>query len=171
MVSKISRIWAWNPYKDAAERLTVPAGCAVEWFGNIRGIDRYKDFDTVIVAGRQQPPPYAVEATARALFATDPEPLRWLETDETGDVKWSTEARGYTVKDGSQVGVEIERHPDDRVQRVLELTRESETAQAIDRLRLIHRTTPARVYLLSNLPVDVEVDRLVTLSDLMRGPC
>jgi hypothetical protein len=154
-------------YKAAAERLTVPAGCAVEWFGNIRGIDRYKDFDTVIVAGRHQPPPYAVEATARALFATAPKPLRLLET---GDVKWPTEARGYTMKDSSQVGIEVERHPDDRVQRVLELTREAETAQAIDRLRLIHRTNPARVYLLSNLPVDVEVDRLVTLKELTKGP-
>jgi hypothetical protein len=160
--------------EDPTEDLSPCGQCgaaSVIHFGALRGIDRYKDFDTVIVAGRQQQPPYAVEATARALFATDPEPLRWLEPDEAGDVRWSTEERGYTMKDGSRAGVEIERHPDDRVQRVLELTREAETAQAMDRLRLIHRTTPARVYLLSNLPVDAEVDRLVTLSDLMRGPC
>ena len=62
-------------YKAAAERLKAPPGCAVEWFGNIRGIDRYKHFDTVIIAGREQPRVDAVEAQARALFADDPEPL------------------------------------------------------------------------------------------------
>jgi hypothetical protein len=143
---------------------------AVIHFGALRGIDAFRDYDTVIVAGRQQLPPHAVEATARALFATDPEPLHLLVTNDAGNGTWSTEARGYTMKNGSQVGVEIERHPDDRVQRVLELTREAETAQAIDRLRLIHRATTARVILLSNLPVDVEVDRLVTWRELMRGP-
>jgi hypothetical protein len=160
--------------EDPAEDLGPHGLCgkaAVIHFGALRGIDDYKEYDTVIVAGRQQPPPYAVEAMARALFATDPEPLRWLETDEAGDVKWSTEARGYTMKDGSQAGVEIERHPDDRVQRVLELTREAETAQASGRLRLIQRTTPARVVRLSSLPVDAEVDRLVTWRELMKGPC
>jgi hypothetical protein len=43
---------------------------AVIHFGALRGIDAFRDYDTVIVAGRQQLPPYAIEATARALFAT-----------------------------------------------------------------------------------------------------
>jgi hypothetical protein len=41
------------------------------------------------------------------------------------------------------------------------------TEQAIDRLRLIHRSQRARVILLSNVVVDVTVDRLVTWRELL----
>jgi hypothetical protein len=147
-------------YKAAAERLKVPAGCAVEWFGNIRGIDRYKNFDTVIVAGRQQLPVDAVEARARALFADDPEPL--ILTGELVE-----QMRGYRLRDGSSVAGKVWVHPDPRVQAVLEQVRERETAQAIDRLRLIHRTVPARVIVLSNLVLDLTVDRLTTWREII----
>jgi hypothetical protein len=39
--------------------------------------------------------------------------------------------------------------------------------QALGRLRLVHAQYPKRVFLLSNLPVEVPVDRLVPFSDLM----
>ena len=39
--------------------------------------------------------------------------------------------------------------------------------QALGRLRLVHAKYPKRVFLLSNLPVEVPVDRLVSFSDLM----
>jgi hypothetical protein len=45
---------------------------------------------------------------------------------------------------------------------LLEQIREAETAQAIDRLRLIHQSRGARVFILSNIPVDIEVDQLFT---------
>jgi hypothetical protein len=147
-------------YKAAATRLTVPAGCAVEWFGNIRGLDRYKNFDTVIVAGRQQLPVDAVEAQARALFADDPEPLNL-----TGELV--EQDRGYRLRDGSHACARVWVHLDPRVQAVLEQVRERETAQAIDRLRLIHRTVPARVIVLSNLVLDLTVDRLTTWREIM----
>jgi hypothetical protein len=136
---------------------------AVAHFGNIRGSDDFKDCDTVVVIGRYQPPVHAVESAARALWASDPEPLRLL----AGDGRWSTETRGYTLRTGERSGVEIERHPDDRAQLVLELMREAETVQSVDRLRLVHRTGPGRVLLISNLPVDVEVDELTDWKALM----
>jgi hypothetical protein len=49
----------------------------------------------------------------------------------------------------------------------VEQIRERETEQAIDRLRLIHRDRPARVLLLSNVVVDVTVDRLVGRRELV----
>jgi hypothetical protein len=147
-------------YKAAAERLTVPAGCAVEWFGNIRGIDRYKNFDTVIIAGRQQLPVDAVEARARALFADDPEPLNL-----TGELV--EQDRGYRLRDGGHVCARVWVHLDPRVQAMIEQVRERETAQAIDRLRLIHRNRPARVIVLSNLVLDLTVDRLVTWREII----
>jgi putative DNA primase/helicase len=149
-------------YKEAAKRLWVPAGAAVEWFGNIRGLDRYKDFDTVIIAGREQPPVEAVEAQARALFADDLEPLTL-----TGALV--RQVRGYRMRDGRQHGVTVEVHPDARVQALLEQVRERETGQALDRLRLIHRTRPARVIVLSNVVLDLTVDQLVSWKEIVPG--
>lgn len=147
-------------YKPAAERLKAPEGCAVEWFGNIRGIDRYKHFDTVIIAGREQPPTEAIEAQARALFADDPEPINL--TGELVQVE-----RGYRMRDGSQAAALVWVHPDARVQALLEQVREREMTQAIDRLRLIHRPTPARVIVLSSVVLDLTVDRLTTWREIM----
>jgi hypothetical protein len=49
----------------------------------------------------------------------------------------------------------------------MEQTREAESAQAIDRLRLVHRQTPATVFVLSNLPLDLTVDQVTTWDALM----
>jgi hypothetical protein len=75
--------------------------------------------------------------------------------------------RGYRLRDGSSVTGKVWVHPDPRVQAVLEQVRERETAQAIDRLRLIHRTNPARVIVLSNLVLDLTIDRLTTWREIM----
>jgi hypothetical protein len=147
-------------YKAAATRLKVPSGCAVDHFGNIRGTDDYKPYDTVIIAGREQPRVDAAEAIARALFADDPEPLTL-----TGELM--EQVRGYRLRDGSSVAGKVSVHVDPRVQAVIEQVRERETAQAIDRLRLIHRTVPARVIVLSNLVLDLTVDRLTTWREIM----
>ncbi len=77
----------------------------------------------------------AVEGMARAIWADDPAPL-------TLPGEYVEEPRGYRMRDGRLTGVVAHVHPDPRVQRVLELKRERETGQAIDRLRLIHRTKP-----------------------------
>jgi hypothetical protein len=58
-------------------------------------------------------------------------------------------------------------HTDPRVQLLLEQVRERESAQGIDRLRLVHRQWPAKVIVLSNLPLDVTVDQLVTWRDII----
>lgn len=135
----------------------------VAHFGNIRGNDSFKDYDAVIVVGRNQPPLYSVEQTARALWATDARPLALLTggTENDGQkADWAQIERGYTMADGSCAGVEIDAHPDARVQSILELDRECESVQSIDRLRLIHRIEPGRVLLLCSLPVDIVVDEL-----------
>ena len=137
---------------------------SVAHFGNIRGEDGWKNFDTVIIIGRNQPPLYAVEETARALWSDAVEPLRLLTggTESKGEkAAWQKAPRGYTMADGSRCGVLADLHPDARVQLVLELSRETETVQAIDRLRLLHRETAGRVVVLCSLPVDIVVAELV----------
>jgi hypothetical protein len=49
---------------------------------------------------------------------------------------------------------------------VIEQTREAEMLQAIDRLRLIQSERRKTVYILCNVPLDIQVDELVTWSQL-----
>ena len=71
------------------------------------------------------------------------------------------------MRDGSSHGALVEVHPDPRVQEFVEQVREQEIAQAIDRLRLVHREVPAEVFVLSNIVLPVTVDRLVNWRGLM----
>lgn len=135
-------------YKPVIEALEPVPGVSMAWFGAIRGLDLYRDFDTVIVAGREQPPALAVEAQARALFGDDVAPL-----DLPG--------RYLTTPSGHQ------RHPDPRCQALLEQARECEIEQAVARLRLVHRSEPAWVILLSNLPTALSVTRRITWWEIM----
>ena len=141
--------------------IKVPANVDLAHFGAIRGIDRWKNHDAIVVIGCNQPPIEAVEAIARCVFLHDRTPLQFAGS-------WTTEERGYRLKRG-QAGVDVVRHPDPRVQAVLEQVREWESTQAIDRLRLVHTETPKRVYVLSNVVLDIDVDRLGTWDEMMNG--
>jgi len=65
------------------------------------------------------------------------------------------------------VPVDVDVHKDPRVQRVLELHRERESEQAADRLRLVHNEERKPLYVASNLPLDITVDRVVTRQALV----
>lgn len=131
-----------------------------EHFGNIRGIDQYKDYDTVIIIGRNQPPSSAMEAEAAAL---------WWDSEHPPELDQDLidQPRGYRHKD--KLGVNVQIHPDKKVQLLLEMKREHETLQAIDRLRLIHNEKPKNVYILSNLVLDIDVDHFLTWKELHTG--
>ena len=68
-----------------------------------------------------------------------------------------------------RIGVDVVVHPDQRVQAVHEQLREHESQQAIDRLRLVHGERPKRVYLSSNIPLDIDVDRIVNWNEMVHG--
>ena len=53
------------------------------------------------------------------------------------------------------------------MQALVEQVREREIEQMVGRLRLVHRTQPARVFLLTNLPTALPVDRLTTWEGIM----
>jgi hypothetical protein len=128
-------------------------------FGGIRGQDRWRDYDTVIVVGRHQPPVLEIEALGRALYYDRPEPLTLLQPGESDRRLLRSERRGYRMRVG-RADVEVEVHPDLDIQALLEQFREAEMAQAVDRLRLIHNDTPKRVVIVSNLALDLTVDLL-----------
>ena len=142
---------------------------AFEWgpalishFGRIRGIDIWKDRQAVVIIGREQPRAEDVETLARGLYCDDPEALNLSGA-------YVRSFRGYRLKDGRQLGVQVDIHLDSRVQRILELKRERESAQAIDRVRLVHCDSPKSVLVLCNVPLDIDVDRLVSWKELVIG--
>lgn len=131
-------------------------------FGNLRGLDAYKNFDAVIIAGREQTRAYRIEAIARSLFGGDDkaEPMVL-----PGGYQRVT--RRYLTRDGHARFGPVDVHPDPRVQAVVEQGRECETVQAVARLRLVHRIKPAEVFLLSMMPVPLIVDQIVTWDELL----
>ena len=139
-------------------------GATITHFGRIRGVDDWKDYQKAIIVGAEQPPPVAVEGMARAIWYDDPNPLLLPG-------KYEPAVRGYRLRSAERKGVNIDHciHPDPRVQRVLELHRERGTAQAIDRLRLVHADMPKQVLILCNIPLDITVDQLQTWDRIRSG--
>lgn len=132
-------------------------------FGGVRGSNEYRSCLAGANAGREEPPPRVPESIARAYWADDPEPLVLLgEADE-----YPVAVRCIRMRDGSAVPVEVAVHPDQRVQMILELFRERETEQNLDRLRLIHNLEPKYWYDVCSVPLDVSVDRIVTFDQLL----
>ena len=150
-----------NPKMNLPALVQVPVHCALGHFAALRGVDAWKDFDAVLVISRNEPSLKAVQDLARAMFYDDPEPLNLVN-------QWAIKQRGYRLLDGAE-GVDVDVHPDRRAQAILEQLRESETLQAIDRLRLIYCKEPKLVVVLSNIPLDIDVDALLTWDELIHG--
>lgn len=149
-----------NPSKSSPSLLTGGANVHLAHFGAVRGIDGWKDIHTAVIIGRNQPPITAIEDFARALCFDDPQPL--ILNAELID-----QDRGYSMRDGTLIGVPVQVHPDTRIQAIMEQIRERESEQGCDRLRLVHHVgRPKQVILLSNLPLNITVDRLASWQDI-----
>lgn len=151
--------------------MDLPNGVAIEHFGNLRGKDEYKDYETIFITGRNQPRPSDVEGIARAVFWDDEAPLTY-ELAAAFEVPTGTylptELRGYAARgEALGKGVNVNAFTDQRIEAVHQQLREAETAQAIARLRLVRSETRKIVILLANLPVEMQVDRLVQWTGMM----
>ena len=150
--------------EDKAPALvTVPEGSALAHFNALRGIDKYKDMDSVLIISRNQPAIKDAEALACALWFDSDVPLK------LGLTKPESQPRGYRTRSGHHVGVNVAIPHDPRVQILIELIREAETLQCIDRLRLVHTQHPKHVFLLSNLVLDLTVDNLLSWGEMIEG--
>jgi len=80
------------------------------------------------------------------------------------------ELRGFLTSErfkGGAQGVETRAFSDDRIETLHQQLREAESIQAIARLRLVHNKQRKRVFILSNVPLELPIDQLVKFSDLM----
>ena len=151
-----------NPNQDLQPHPKLAAlGDPVQFshFGGLRGLNHFKDLDAGITIGRNQPPVYVIENEARALFAHDPKPLQLLGSQPLPKVPVA-----YRMRDSSLKWSNVERHPDERIQAILEQYREREIEQDIRRLRTVHHQGQPKDYLiLANLPLPtIVVDELIS---------
>jgi hypothetical protein len=129
----------------------------------LRGVDRWKDVDFLIVAGAPQVNEGDLERTAEALWYLSPEPIRRMEPDANGKRAYTKEPRRIEMTDGSSTIVSIDQHPDKKCARLLDLIRR-EVGQALARARLIHRQPdrPCEIILLTNTPTDLPIHQTTT---------
>lgn len=161
-------------HKVLADRLRgmrLPEEIALAHFGAIRGIDEYKDHDTIFITGRNQPPQAAIDGIGRALWWDDRESLKHDSAALLGappDINLPTDLRGYlTSAPDEAAGVRVRSFSDPRIEAIHQQQREAETVQAIARLRLVHASRIKHVYLLGNIPIEMPVNRLVEWNSLM----
>ena len=132
-----------KPYIDAGR-------IHVTHFSALRGLNTFEDCDAAIIVGREQPPPGAAEALARAIYWDDPKPLLLGQ----GYVRMPATRH---FEDGSTEVEIIQQHPDPRINGIRRQICERELEQALDRIRLIHNVEPKSVYLLTCTPIEAEI--------------
>lgn len=155
---------------DSLRGSNLHANVSVAHFNAVRGTNEFESCDTVIIAGRNQPPSADVDALARAVFWKDDEPLACEKAASFDAVneRLPMEARGYAVwGNQSACGVEVPAFTDPRIEAVHAQLREAETIQAIERLRLVRANRPKRVLILSNLPLPIPVHQVCRWDELM----
>ncbi|MDA0261197.1 MAG: toprim domain-containing protein, partial [Proteobacteria bacterium] len=100
------------------------------WFGSAAlGRNDWSDCTTVIILGREELAPEALEDLARALFGDSGEPLQFMDPEAPNFPE--VEAR-YVMRDGSGRAVMVRRHPDGRIAEIQTQVRECATRQLIE---------------------------------------
>jgi hypothetical protein len=140
-------------------------------FGEVRGLNLWEDCLSVVVAGRESVSIEAAEKLARAYMALDAAPFVSAAIAPPPNWPWPhwpyRATRGRRMASGCVQAVEVEVHPDPRVQEVLEQIREAEIVQAADRVRPIFNERA--IVLMNNLALDVTYDRVLSHADLVAG--
>ncbi|MDC6454676.1 hypothetical protein PQY68_05465, partial [Planktomarina temperata] len=155
--------------KDLCEFLRdhprLDTGVAVAHFMSLRGSNAFEDRSVVFVTGRNQPPIDGIEQQARAIFGNSGNPLSYDDKENLplDQVDYWLSARSLQ----SPAAMTVPSFSDPRIEAVQKQIREAETVQAIARLRLVWADYQKRVFLLSNLPVEMPVDHLIEFNDLM----
>lgn len=135
----------------------LPPEIAIEHFNDIAGLDQYRDVRLLILIGRPQPGPEAVETIAATLSGEMPECVG----NGDGAFAWYPSVRrGIRMKDGSGVAVMGDEHPDALCEAVREQITESELLQGIGRGRAVNRDASSRldIDLLFDVVLPIEVD-------------
>ncbi len=129
---------------------------SINHYSNLRGLNEFKDYKTVVVLDRSQPNNVQLEQTAKALWFDGG--ISITTCKNVGEKTYPMHPRGLRMKDHSEEVVSVSYHPDRHVQLLLEINREAEITQAIDRLRLLRGSHDRQVFIATSIPVDITVD-------------
>ena len=155
--------------KDLCEYLRghpkLDEGVAIAHFMSLRGSNAFEDRSVIFITGRNQPPIDDIGQQARAIFGNSGNPLAYdyLENLPSDQVEYWLSSRSPHTP----AAITLPSFSDPRIEAVQKQIREAETVQAIARLRLVWAEYQKRVFLLSNLPVEMPVDHLIKFNDLM----
>jgi hypothetical protein len=146
-------------------RDTLLHGARWLWFGPASlGLNEFEHFGTVIVIGREEAPPAALAAEARALFGDRGAPLDLCGAED------DQIAAPYLMAGGSGRAALIRAHPDPRVRALQAQARECATRQLVERLRLARASDPKRVILGCKIPLPgLPIDHLVAFDEFRPG--
>lgn len=142
----------------------LPDGITVAHYNAIAGLDNFKDVRLLILVGRTQPGPEAVEVLAGTLSGS--EPMK-VAAGSQGFVWYDQVRRGIRLRDGGGAAVDGDRHPDPFAESVRQLITEAELVQALGRGRAVNRTekTPLDVHLLFDTCLPVTVDAVTNWTE------
>jgi hypothetical protein len=142
-----------------AEKL--PDSITVAHFNDIAGLDDFKDARLLILAGRTQPGPEAVEALAAALTGAQP---TMVAADPRGFTWYPQIERGIRMADGRGIAVDGDQHLDPAAESIRWQICEAELIQALGRGRAVNRTAASTldVDLLFNVCLPIAVDAVET---------
>jgi hypothetical protein len=147
----------------------------VIYWNSFRGLDCYKDYDVVIAIGRNEPHNQQLESIMRGIFFDDDKQLDFIKKNNQGVKLFNSSNRPIHLKNNRSFinkvtihPVDVSIHPDQRGNRILNQIRECETIQGISRIRDIHNNGK-KVYILCNVPLDLEIDKLIDWKDLKKG--
>ena len=143
---------------------------AINHYGNLRGLNDFKDFKQVVVVDRNQPNNEQLEQTAKALWFN--KGIHITSCADSNEITYPRKQFALRMTDHSVQTVNASYHPDKYVNYLLEINRNAEITQAIDRLRLLRGNDKSRqVFIATSIPVDITVDYLWDwkhLTDLLR---
>lgn len=130
------------------------------WFGNLRGLNEFENFSTLLVIGRHKISSEAIQRLSRVVYR-----------DGGLGLSGDTNASGKTIrmKDGNHLSLDNYEYTDERLQLLSDHIEKAETYQAIHRLRLIWGDQIKRLIYVSNEVVDITVDRLITFERVLNG--
>ena len=150
----------------------LPGDAGTTHFGDLLGKNCHEERLAVIKVGQELVSIEDIELIAGAFHAADPVPLISIAGDFPDDWPWKHQwpcraTRMRRMRNGGLQPVDVDVHPDPRVQRVLEQVREAQAVQGIDRVRPIfnHRDIVA----MDSLVLDLTYDRNLTHRELVNG--
>jgi hypothetical protein len=125
-------------------------------FGALRGINDFKEVDTLVTIGSYIKPVTALLNELRALNQTD--------TPVNDDVSFEQ----FSVEMQGGVCVKLNLPAQAQLRDAYVRSIQNETTQAIGRARLVHRDTPAKIFVLSKFPIQsIPVNEYATENELI----